>query len=460
MIHEKAIFTNNKKGEFMNIKYHSVRLPILFICFLFSHSISLNAVEQQKEWTFIVYMAADNDLRGFAAKNIKQMCEIGSNEFINIAVHLDIKISGNKKITRRYYIKKDKFIHMNANDPETQSMDSGDPQTLISCCKWAIEQYPAKHYALIFWNHGSGILDTDRGRILNVIDLFMFNPATNKLDLDRSISPFELLHDRGVCWDDTTGNYLTNQKLDSALKHIYTHFLNNKKFDLIGFDACFMAMLEVCNIVQSYATLMVGSQEVELGAGWDYTKVLAPFATNSITSMELAKRIVTSYYQTYEKITNDYTQSAINLDELPTLEKDLNTISGLLLRGLKNQKYSSVYRAIEKSQSKSNCTHFSEPSYIDLHHFYRNLRANIQQITLYNAQETISFKKDLESALAQGITHLDSIILASTAGHNLRQAKGLSIYFPQYNIHSSYKKTPFATTNAWLIMLKEYLNEQ
>ncbi len=35
-------------------------------------------------------------------------------------------------------------------DQSTQRMDSGDPQTLISFCKWAISHYPAKIMPLFF----------------------------------------------------------------------------------------------------------------------------------------------------------------------------------------------------------------------------------------------------------------------------------------------------------------------
>ncbi|HLE76171.1 MAG TPA: hypothetical protein VI521_00195, partial [Candidatus Babeliales bacterium] len=67
----------------------------------------------KKKWTFIVYMAADNDLRAFAANNIRQMAAIGSNENINILTHLDIRLNGNQKVTRRYYIEKNKLNQMN-----------------------------------------------------------------------------------------------------------------------------------------------------------------------------------------------------------------------------------------------------------------------------------------------------------------------------------------------------------
>src|SRR5690242_1088523 len=79
-----------------------------------------------KKWTVIIYIAADNDLRGFAARNIKQMASIGSNANVNICVELHIRIAGNKKISRRYYIEPNQVIHVNGDDPLSQRLDSGD----------------------------------------------------------------------------------------------------------------------------------------------------------------------------------------------------------------------------------------------------------------------------------------------------------------------------------------------
>lgn len=415
----------------------------------------------QKEWTFIVYIAADNDLRSFAARNIKQMAQIGSNDFINITVQLDIRISGNKKITRRYYIEKNKIFHVNANDPLSQKMDSGDPKTLVSCCSWAIQNYPARNYALILWNHGTGIIDPENGRIINPAELFSFNPATNKLELDRSIGFLEFINEkdrqpRGVCWDDSTGNYLTNQKLEAALKEICTTMLGGNKLSIIGFDACLMSMLEVASVVKSYAQIMVGSQEVELGPGWDYEKVLRPFMTSSIEQRRFAQHIVEMYAETYGKITNDYTQSAINLSSIDALEKNINTIAGLLLECLKKQSNNSVKNAIQASRSKLLCTHFDEPSYIDQHHFYVNLLANLKHFTFADS-DTQGLKQTLARALEEGKTLIKEISFANKAGKNLSLAQGISLYFPERRIHSSYRKTNFAATNKWITFVTQYL---
>ena len=37
------------------------------------------ATQPKKDWTLMIYISADNDLRNFAIRNIKQMTKVGSN---------------------------------------------------------------------------------------------------------------------------------------------------------------------------------------------------------------------------------------------------------------------------------------------------------------------------------------------------------------------------------------------
>ncbi len=423
---------------------------------------TLTKQHKQKEWTFIVYMASDNDLRSFAARNIKQMASIGSNKYINVVVHLDIRISGNKKITRRYFIEKNRILHVNPHDPSTQSMDSGNPKTLVNCCEWAIKNYPANDYALIFWNHGTGIIDPPHGRIINPAGLFTFNPATNRLELDRSIGFLDLINcmepeQRGICWDDTTGNYLTNQKLDQALSNICKSHLNGKKFSIIGFDACLMSMIEIGNIIKKYAHIMVSSQEVELGMGWNYSFVLYPFAEKNLNKNTFAQHIVNMYGKTYGSITNDYTLSAMNLNAFSALEENVDQVARLCIEGMNKQSRKSVKNAIRASRNKRLCTHFDEPSYVDLYHLYCNLLVNLKHFKFTNPEEDMAITHKLSQVLTKGKKLIEYIVFANTAGRNLKYAHGISIYFPEHNIHSSYKATNFVVNNAWGIFLTQYL---
>jgi hypothetical protein len=417
--------------------------------------------KKKKDMTLIVYIAADNDLNRFAGRNIKQMASIGSNEHLNIAVHLDICTKKNEKVTLRYIILKDKIIHANVNEPETSCMDSGDPHSLISCCKWAIETCPAYEYALILWDHGTGIIDPRNGRILSSYDLFIYNPTSSKYELNRLTNYLDLMESenwqyRGICWDDTTGNYLTNDDLEYALRIISKKLLKGKKLAILGFDACLMSMIEIAHIAKKYANIMVSSQEVILGPGWNYKHVLSLFQNNSHSPIIFAQRMVDAYRQAYQTITDDYTLAAISLDKVTMLEKNITEVAGLLEDCLKNQKSNSVKKAIQVSKNKKYCTHFDEPSYIDIDHFYHNLLNNIKSFKLTDSQKTTKHTNKLKVLLEQGRALIQEAVIANETGENLLRAAGISIYFPERKIHSSYPKTPFASTRGWLDFLKSY----
>jgi hypothetical protein len=413
-----------------------------------------------KPYTFMVYMAGRNNLAGFAPRNIKQMAAIGSNENVNVVVHLDIKLSNGTPTTRRYYIEPNKVIHMNANDPATQFMDSGDPNTVISFFNWAVENYPAQKYVFLFWNHGLGIIDPQNGKIVNTSELFVFNPFNNKLELDRTVDFLDLVESplidpKGVCWDEVKNNYLTNQKLEFALKIMSQKI--GRKLDMVIFDACLMSMLEIGNIVRKYAHLMMASQEVVLGPGYNYSQLLEIFKSQNPSLPDFAQHIVKTYEQTYNKVTNDYTQAAINLDELELLEQNVNSVAPLLIECLRIQASNSVKQSLSYARNPSNCTHFDIASYLDLHHFYTLLKSQLPKFQFTDPALGNQLVAQLDPLLNQGCELIKKIVIQNAVGQNLAKAHGLSIYFPERKIHPSYKISEFGKHNQWGTFLTRFI---
>jgi len=453
----------------MTQKYQITKTIRILLCVVVASLFfnrTIDTKQPKKKWTFFVYMAAVNDLRSFAAMNIKQMTQIGSNEHINIVIHLDILLSGNKKITRRYYVEQGRVVHMNVDDPSTQQMDSGDPETVISSFKWMRELYPSDYIAWIGWNHGTGPLDPGIRQVINTTELFVFNPKTNTLELDRNISFIDYIsataqtymNQRGICWDDITGNYLTNQKLEHAFKTICHDCLDGNKIDLVCFDACLMMGAEIADLFEPYADFLIGSQEVELGLGWRYDYVLEPFQRQSLMPREFAKHIVDSYKKAYRDMTNDYTQSAVELSKFNELKETIHCIASILCECLAQQKDQSVKKAIKASRSKKITTVFDEPTYIDLYHWFTNLQASVKYFNLVNPHKEKELKLELLYTLEEAKKILDDLIIANEVGKNLSKARGLSIYFPEKNIHPSYKKTPFWQSTEWSTFLTSYLD--
>lgn len=429
--------------------------------------------QPHKPNTFLVYMAADNDLYPFAYRNLAQMKQVGSNNNLNILVHLDIRSPNQPKVTKRLYIERDKIWQIGPD----YHMDSGSDLTLINALEWALTDFSSDNVYLVLWNHGSGDLNPVLRKTINPAQLFKFNPETRMIELNRSIGFIDFVDQitaeteveqaageeaycaRGICFDETNGTYLDDKKLVNAT-NVILHMRGGKKIDLVAFDACLMAGTGTCYLMNRLANYMTASEEVEMGTGYDYLRVLTPLAQGTLTPEDFAKHIVQAYQATYERQTGDYTHSALKLSEFENLHNNIDQVAHILIDALHKQSRKSVKQVLQKSRSRQYCTAFDEPSYIDLHNFYSNLLQFLNQIVLTNQHDTNNTIQALKKALTDGLAIIKRVVIANVAGPKLPGASGISIFFPEYRIDSpsyqSYDATEFALNNHWAQFLRLY----
>ncbi len=417
-----------------------------------------------KEYTVLIYMASANDLDYFAGLNIAQMQKVGSNQNVNIVVQ---HVRPGKQKAYRCLVGKGELQDVQVM---SDNLNSGSAQTLIDFCEWGIKNYPAQKYALVFWNHGTGACEPRIRKTINPSDLFVFNPANNLLELDRNVGFVELMNmlgekneffeqhgNKGICIDERFRTYITNKQLSKALKLITDKFLHGKKFDLIAFDACLMAMVEVAHSIKNYAHVMVGSQELELGTGWHYGRVLSIFRNEGITPRQFANHIVNAFHYTYARVTQDYTHSAIDLDLLDHLENNIHKVALLLNQCLETQKNNINKNILKMCRQRRKCTSFNGTNYVDLHHLYTNIYNHIDDLKCNHQENEKYLKHDLKEIIQNGLELLTMVVFSNKAGKNLSKAKGISIYFPGYRLDRSYKRSDFAQNNAWLSFIAKYL---
>ena len=167
------------------------KISNILFSILFSATLSVSAVDR-KPWTFFVYMAADNSLDEFSDINIKQIQE-GVNDNVNALVCVSTKRQGNK-VTKRLVITKDKITEISS----TQNVDSGDYKILLDEIEWALT-YPSDHLLIDLWNHGSGWKGAE-----NFHRPWLISGG----------------QERGICYDDTTNNYIKDADLKNVLEVI------------------------------------------------------------------------------------------------------------------------------------------------------------------------------------------------------------------------------------------------
>ena len=418
---------------------------ILALLLLFSSPI---ISEKVKDWNFMVYIASNNNLHNYAMPNLQQMQRVGSNRFINITVQID---TFRKRETKRYFVGKGKSTLLSVNN-DIIGGTSGTGENLFNFVKNITTKYPAKHQALVLWNHGSGIKDPHIwGRLFSVKedDLFFLNPETRLLELNTDLL-------RGIAFNETQKTYITNQELTHTLNKISKELLGGEKIDILGMDACHMGMIEIGSQIKSAADYMVGSQEVVPGSGWDYTLLLNPFLSKSLSSKDFAKQIVDAYASKYNRHYADLTMSAVSLQYQDALEKNVNDVSTILLEFMQQQNTSSIIHVLNSIRNDKNTTiSFMDKDYIDLSHFYKNLLTKVCNYYPIS-KEREDLAKGLKKALLQGLGLLKDSVIRNSTGKKMKQAGGLSIYFPIGNIHSSYLNTVFYKNTKWYDFLVEF----
>ncbi|HJZ23106.1 MAG TPA: clostripain-related cysteine peptidase, partial [Candidatus Babeliales bacterium] len=171
----------------------------------------------------------------------------------------------------------------------------------------------------------------------------------------------------------------------------------------------------------------------------------------------LAKHIIYSYQQTYSQLTNDFTLSAMDLKHTKLLEENIHMVAQLFIESLDNQKGDSIKNILKMCRSRRLCTSFDEPTYIDLHNFYSNVLNNLHYFQFNIKTNKGEIHKKLHEYLSEGISLTEKMIIANCVGRNLSQAKGVSIYFPEYKINPTYFSTPFAEQNDWQRFIQKYI---
>ena len=273
-------------------------------------------------WTFMMYIS-DSDLEYFAITDIVEMESIGSSKDVNIIVQFDRwdgydspksddESNGNWETAKRFYITrdcdgnlKDHEIHSHAVE-DIGEINSGDASELVSFVEWAMKNYPAENYALDIWDHGGGVAG---------------------VAYEQSCPDF--------CY--TFGNEpdkLSLPEIDWALKEITND--GNDKLQIVGFDACLMSTIEVVEVVYKYAEIMIASEILEPGTGWDYTFLQMLVDNPATTPSELGAEIVMTFVDqggsgTLLNPTSSYSLSMLDMskaEEAISAFKGLNELVG------------------------------------------------------------------------------------------------------------------------------------
>lgn len=393
------------------------------------------------EWTIFIAMEAANNLSPFAISNLNDMARIGSIPGkVNICVEWN---QFNKNGTWRYRVGKGRIELVE----HFEHGHSGNcVKDMVDGATWAFTKYPSKHRALFFWDHGVGSLDPVWGNMRgSLIDGTCMHTGNCRHKANA-------YHDRGILFDEKNKIYMTNQQMVDALHKIVHGPLNGQKLDVVGMDACLMAMMEVAYQISPFGNFFVASQEVEQAEGWPYSSFLGPLVTGTLSPLDFAQTMIHCYGLHYKNKKPPYTQSLINLATVRDLKDNIDHMVQQL--GLCVRHYGASIKALVQEARRA-CLHFSTPSYIDLHSFYQELHSRLTHASRHG-NVRVGHIATLREILTHGMNLIQSSVLANVVSPNFANAKGISIYYPRYRIDKSYFNCDFARNSLWLDFLQEH----
>jgi hypothetical protein len=381
-----------------------------------------------KTLTTLVFMAADNNLYRESIKDLNEMKKVGSNENLNVVVEIDRRAitqndnpsTINELDSERLYIEKDHFeILKNLGE-----INTGDPIVLNDFLLWGISAYPAERYIAIVWNHGGGVKDEE------IYEKF-----------GRRMKRTMFRDERWIACDDTSGDFLDTIELKRALSIC-------KRFEIIGFDACLMSMVEIIYQLRYCCNIVVGSQETEPSAGWPYHTILSTLSESPhLSPPELATVIVTSFQTYMTDAHHRTTLSAISTEKINALAKLIDDLAKVLIE-LMNKSLMSELEVTKVLRFP--LQRFRDRDYIDLSHF----AMICGQLINDNKIQQIS------SELIQTVK--DIVIINAITGSLLDNAHGISIFFPSEpfkdeKIRNAYKDLDFTKDYPnWFNFIERY----
>jgi hypothetical protein len=368
--------------------------PLLALCMILSFAgcssgtVTAPASESSDgtDWAVYWYLCG-SDLEsggGFATNDLSELLEVKLPENVKVIIE-----TGGSTQWHNDFVdatKLQRFVYDSEGlklVDEQPSASMGDAQTLSDFLPFAKTNSPADKTAVVFWNHGGGSVT-------------------------------------GAAFDELYGNdSLTLDELYAAFSGVWPVSADKQPLELIGFDTCLMATVDVAATFSDIARYMVASEEVEPANGWYYSQWVGALAENpGMDGAALGQIICDSYYAGCEAVGTEQsvTLSLTDLSKISPLLEAYDTFGAeCLAAACKDPAFFSQFaRAAYQSENYGGNT--KEQGYTNMVDLADLARQSAGMVT--SSQNVLSA--------------LDACVLYQVGGPYRAQAGGLSCYY-SYN---------------------------
>ena len=349
------------------------------------------------EWTIMYYINAKNNLAPYVDPDMNHMEEVGSSDDLKVVVEM-----GKPAVsTKRFLMRKDDSTGT-VTSPVVLDMgtvDMGDWRHLAEFGRWVKAHYPARHYMLSIWNHGSGWLQSSG---------------------DEPPGPFT---PQGISYDDESGHHISTTDLGLALEAM-------GGVDIYASDACLMQMAEVGYELRDRAGIILGSEQTEPAVGWNYAQYLGPLLDNPNMSPEqLSRTYLDAFRRSYAASGHNTTQSSVSSRAFRRFVPVVNAwTTAVMAAGEKDI----VKAAREGVQS------YADRDNIDLVHFARLISDRTGSRTVVTASDSLI--RYIREKLVTG---------NSVTGSGLENSAGMAVYMPTGSVSENYAQLAWARDSGW-----------
>lgn len=352
--------------------------------------------------TVLVYLEGTNlESRDSSAKlNITEMLAAAKSLNLNVVLQTgaaDKAKAGddvdNWRTVRRYVVENNKLV---LKDDTLGSIDMGDPKVLTDFITWGQDNYSADKYVLVFWDHGGGTLGGFGGNDI---------PG-------RTTAPKPAFY----------ASNLSVQQLKDAVEAAVAN-RPERHFELIGFDACLMATLEVANAFKDTARYLAASQEIEPGSGWNWTAFLNHIASNPGTGgASIGATIADSYGAKMNALDSGaiITFSVTDLTKVPRINSALAAFSSKYSSLLKGGNSLTAWNDLASKRSRA----------LD----FTDSLEMVDLVGMFDSNPLMNTEPLLQTEVTELANATTDAVVKKVAGPYRAESKGLSVVFPSFSV--------------------------
>ena len=230
---------------------------------------AMKRAECKKKVTFTVFMAADNELTPFALWDLAELSSVGSDENVDVIVHLDLKGEDGSGVYR--VLKKTGLFKPEFTISDYEKLKPTDFNLEILHEMPEIESLfetfePANFYGQIAVKE-----DTSRRKLIRTLEI-----AESQFPSHQKIT---VLWGHGLGWegfglDESNRNTLSILEIKRAFKRT-RHYP-----DLLITDSCLLQTFEVLTLLSGSAKAVTGTALLQIGVGLPYRRLLKSLKKN------------------------------------------------------------------------------------------------------------------------------------------------------------------------------------